>query len=185
MTPAPASRGESTERGLLRRRAFRAKRLLSKSESKGLVADLAGAAMVEFAIAILPILITFFGMFQWGVCAYVHLIVKHAAFVAARAEAVIHPHMPDSGPQDDVKKGVMMLFKHVKLVKEGDVTIETTLPNPMAETLDKVTVTVNYKCGIPLGNVIACGAAKTKTFTQSASFPNQGSYYQQVWKADL
>ena len=137
--------------------------------------------MVEFAIAILPILITFFGMLQWGICAYVHLLVKHAAFVAARAEAVIHPHMPDAGTQEDVKKGVMMLFKHVNLVHEGDVMIQPEVPAPMDETLDRVTVFVHYHCGVPLGNVVACGRDRHMMFKQTASFPNQGSYYQKVW----
>jgi hypothetical protein len=181
MTPADLDTSVgTTARGT--RRRLRAKRLTAGS---GLLADLRGAALVEFAIAILPILITFFGMFQWGVLAYVHLIVKHGAFIAARAEAVIHPNMPDSGTPDDVKKGVMMLFKHVALVKEGDLDIEATLPPPMAQTPDTVTVTLNYKCGIPLGNVIACGGGRKYRFKESASFPNQGSYYQQVWKADL
>jgi hypothetical protein len=145
-----------------------------------LVADRSGAAVVEFAIAILPVLITFFGMFQWGVLAYVHLIVKHSAFVAARAEAVIHPHMPDSGPATDVHAGVMELFKHVSLVKPANVSVVSTGAGPFDETMDNVTVTVEYICGVPLGNKIACKGNRF-TFIEKASFPNQGSYYQPVW----
>jgi TadE-like protein len=163
-----------------RRGAFRAKRLLSKEGAGGLARDREGAAMVEFAIAILPILITFFGMFQWGILAYVHLLVKHGAFIAARAEAVVHPHMPDSGPQTDVHAGVMMLFKHTP-VKAEDVTIEANLPSETDETLDNVTVKVDFKCGVPLGNVVACGGSKHYKFAETASFPNQGSSYQKVW----
>ena len=148
--------------------------------AKRLVADRRGAAVVEFAIAILPVLITFFGMFQWGILAYVHLMVKHAAFVAARAEAVIHPHMPDSGPASDVHKGVMMLFKHVSLVKAANVSIVTTGAGPLDETMDNVTVTVEYICGVPLGQKICCKGNRY-VFTETASFPNQGSYYQPVW----
>jgi len=148
--------------------------------ARRLVADRSGAAVVEFAIAILPVLITFFGMFQWGILAYVHLIVKHAAFVAARAEAVIHPGMPDSGHPTDVHAGVMMLFKHVSLVKGSNVTVVSTGAGPLDETMDNVTVTVEYNCGVPLGNKIACKGNKYK-FSETASFPNQGSYYQPVW----
>jgi hypothetical protein len=161
-----------------RRGVFHAKRLLSKD---GLARDRGGAAMVEFAIAILPILITFFGMFQWGILAYVHLLVKHGAFIAARAEAVIHPHMPDSGPQEDVHKGVMMLFKHVNQVKPEDLTIDANLPASTDQTLDAVTVKLDFKCGVPLGGVVACGASKHHKFSETASFPNQGSSYQKVW----
>lgn len=156
-------------------------KMAGRLNKRGLRKDRRGAAVVEFAIAILPVLITFFGMFQWGILAYVHLIVKHGAFVAARAEAVIYPHMPDSGPAEGVHKAVMMLFKHVTLVKPGDVTIDASLPGPMDQTMDRVTVKVDYKCGVPLGDWIACGKGKRYQFSETASFPNQGSYYQRVW----
>jgi Flp pilus assembly protein TadG len=148
--------------------------------ARRLVADRRGAAVVEFAIAILPVLITFFGMFQWGILAYVHLIVKHSAFVAARAEAVIHPQMPDSGPPTDVKKGVMELFKHVSLVKVSNVSVVSTGAGQYDQTMNNVTVTVDYECGVPLGNKIACTGKKYK-FIETATFPNQGSSYQRVW----
>jgi TadE-like protein len=163
-----------------RRGAFHAKRLFSKEGSGGLARDRGGAAMVEFAIAILPILITFLGMFQWGILAYIHLLVKHGAFIAARAEAVIHPHMPDSGPQEDVHAGVMMLFKHTP-VKPEWLTIDPNLPAREDETLDTVTVKLDFKCGVPLGDWVACGASKHHKFSQTAAFPNQGSSYQKVW----
>jgi hypothetical protein len=178
MSRAAAKRTEVFRR---RRGRLSAGRLFSR----GLGADQRGAAVVEFALAILPILITFFGMFQWGVLAYVHLIVKHGAFVAARAEAVVHPQMPDSGPEDDVKAGVMALFKHVTLVQPSDVSIVADVPGPMDQMMDRVTVNVDYPCGVPLGNVIACGKSKRYKFSETAAFPNQGSYYQRVWAADL
>ncbi len=140
-----------------------------------------GAAIPEFAIAILPILITFFGMFQWGMVAYVHLVLKHAAFVAARAEAVIHPHMPDAGSEDDVKAGVLLLFKHIPGIDPSEVQVFTSGARPMDQTLDTVKVKVIYHCGVPLGNRIACGRQKEMHMMEEASFPNQGSYYQRIW----
>lgn len=149
--------------------------------ARGLVADRSGAALVEFALAILPVLITFFGMFQWGMLAYIHLIVKHGAFIAARAEAVIHPHMPDAGQEDEVKKGVFMLFKHIGGVTEDDLHLDVQLAGPMDQTMDTVTVNLHYHCAVPLGDWVACGKGRRYHFVETASFPNQGSYYQKVW----
>jgi hypothetical protein len=170
MRPAPKSNPDPQQR---RSRLGR--------RSRGLMADRKGAALVEFAIAILPVLITFFGMFQWGMLAYIHLIVKHGAFVAARAQAVIHPHMPDAGPETDVKDGVFMLFKHIGGVTEEDIHIQGALAGPMDETTDTVTVELDYKCAVPLGDWVACGKKRHYHFSETASFPNQGSYYQRVW----
>ena len=174
-------------------RAFKARRLVSRGF--GLAQDRDGAAMVEFAIAILPVLMMFFGTVQWSVNAYLHLIVKHAAYTIARCEAVEHPGMPDSGTDtvdclntDPTSTSVIgTLFAHVSGVSSGDFDIRTTtLAGQYAQTPDTVQVTLNYKCSIPLGNVIACsssggGGAYTQPLVSTASFPNQGSAYQPIW----
>jgi Flp pilus assembly protein TadG len=141
--------------------------------------DQRGAVMVEFAIAILPVLMVFFGTVQWCACAYVNLIVHHGAFVAARCNAVVHPQMPDSGPADDCQNGVNALLKDATKEK-ATVTLESP-PAATAETVQTTTVTLDYKCTVPLGNVVACGGSKAMKMTATASFPNQGSSYQKIW----
>jgi hypothetical protein len=141
--------------------------------------DKKGAVLVEFALAILPVFMIFFGTVQYCVCAYVNLVLRHGAFVAARCMAVVHPGMPDAGKPADCTDGVNALFGNDPNLK-ATVTLENA-PNKMAETLDTTEVELKYECKVPLGNVIACGAARKKTFKATASFPNQGASYQKIW----
>jgi hypothetical protein len=144
--------------------------------------------MVEFAMAILPVLAVVFGMIQWSINAYLHLIVKHAAFGIVRCEAVAHPGMPDSGSEDTdclaTDPGgpsvIGKLFSHVSGVQAGDFSVTKTLANPHDQTLDSVTVTLNYTCTVPLGNQLACTSGK-QVLAATARFPNQGSSYQPIW----
>jgi len=148
--------------------------------------------MVEFALAILPVLMVFFGTVQWSINAYIHLIVKHAAFAIVRCEAVAHPGMTDSGDENadclatnpGGSSVIGKLFAHVTGVSSGDFEVTTSLANPTEQKLDSVTVKLNYKCSVPLGNQLACGGAggtPIQTFTATANFPNQGSKYQPIW----
>jgi Flp pilus assembly protein TadG len=141
--------------------------------------DEKGAVMVEFALAIVPVLIIFFGTVQYCVCAYVNLIVHHGAFVAARCMAVVHPGMPDAGKTEDCTTGVNSLFGTDSTLK-ATVTLQSP-PAATAEQLDTTEVELKYKCTIPLGDVVACGRGKQMTMKAIASFPNQGSSYQKVW----
>jgi Flp pilus assembly protein TadG len=167
---------------------FKASRLALRTSLLGLHEDQRGAAMVEFAMAILPVLLVFFGTVQWSINAYLNLIVKHAAFSIVRCEAVVHPGMPDSGDENAdclaTSPGgasvIGKLFSHVTGVSSGDFAIDTNLAPATAQTLESVTVTLNYKCSVPLGNQIACSSGVQK-LTATAKFPNQGSVYQPIW----
>jgi Flp pilus assembly protein TadG len=180
---------------------FRANRLVKderRSRIGGFVDDRGGAAMVEFALAILPLMTLIFGMMQWSIVAYVHLLVKHSAYSIARCEAVVHPQMPDSGDEDkdclatdatNPASVIGMLFAHVYLDPASTFTITTpTLAGQYEQKTNTVQVTLNYKCTIPLGNLIACPGGGPRgselgymKLTESASFPNQGSAYQKIW----
>jgi len=161
---------------------FKANRLVSAPGRRGLLEDRGGAAIVEFAMAIMPVFLVFFGMVQWSIVAYVHLIVKHAAYVSARCQAVVNPGMPDSKIGDqDCTDAVNQLFAHVSGVQASDFQITPTLAGPTEQKLDSVTVQLTYKCTIPLGNVIACTSARQQVLTETAGFPNQGSAYQKIW----
>ena len=183
---------------------FQATRLSLRGSRHRLLADGGGAAIVEFALAIMPVLILFFGMVQWTILAYVNLLVHHAAVVAARAEAVMLPQMPDNdgatGTTTDLEKAITPLFAHV--VGVGSVlglgNLSVSIPTPATNICDQtpntVKVTLRYPCSVPLGNAIACGGLASevgeavgvgyfKTLTASASFPNQGSYYQTLWSS--
>lgn len=190
---------------------FKATRLVSSERPRleEVLRDRGGAAMVEFAMAIMPVLMVFFGTLQWTVNAYIHLLVKHAAFSIVRCEAVVHPGAPDSGDEnkDCLNKDpsstsiIGTLFRHAANttgvfvegnailgdlglgggISSGDFTIDTTLANPNEQKLDSVKVSLQYRCTVPLGNVLACGAGRVQKLEATANFPNQGSAYQPIW----
>jgi TadE-like protein len=176
-------------------RRFTASKLL-RGKRRRLFADRRGAAMVEFALAILPVLLTFFGFLQWAAIAYTHLILKHAAFVAARCEAVRNTGMTDAStvatssgqpPTDDCaytdnKGPYYYLFKdvpgaygHLSLV-----TGTTLATDPTTQLPDIVQVNLDYQCTIPLGNQMVCGGSHIQ-MAEQAKFPNQGAGYCKFW----
>ncbi len=163
-------------------RSFKANRLVRSRNGRDLRSDQGGAAIVEFALACMPVFILFFGMVQWSIMAYLHLMVKHAAFVAARCEAVVYPGMPDAGKESDCTKEAMdALFKHVGGFEHDTLTVTFNNAGATSQTMDTANVTLIYKCTIPLGNVVACGASREMQIKAQASFPNQGSAYQTIW----
>jgi Flp pilus assembly protein TadG len=148
---------------------------------QGVIADKGGVVLAEFVIAVVPILMLFFGICQISVLAYIDLLVKHAAFVAARTEAVVHPQMGDSGSEADVKAGVMELLGAIPTVTAANVTVDTTtLAGQYEENIDTITVKLAYVCTVPLADHFVCPGGLF-LLKGTASFPNQGSSYQQIW----
>jgi len=134
-----------------------------------------GAAAVEFVIAIIPLGSVFFCLVQLSGIMTAKLLVRHAAFVAARAAIVVAPAMHDSGPASDVKRAADMVLaplqaevSHIPYGSED-------------QQMVTVAVTVDYPCKIPIGNIVCCGAGLKKRLTASASMPNQGTYTEEVW----
>jgi Flp pilus assembly protein TadG len=135
-----------------------------------------GAALVEFALTIPVINLIFFSLLQWSAVAYNHLLVQHAAFVAARAESVVHPGMVDSGTETDVLTAAQMLFPS----NAQAVTVESGNPDATSQSMNTTTVTYKYPCTVPLGSAVVCSGS-VFVLTASASFPNQGAASQKVW----
>jgi hypothetical protein len=136
-----------------------------------------GAVVVEFAIAIVPILIMFFTFIQLAQSYTATLVVRHAAYCGARTAAVILPPNPgETGDPQDVDRAVHLAlgnwdksFESVKIEK---------IPAPAPYELVTVEVTAVYKCSVPLGGRIACGAdGLLELHTVVAKFPNQGARY--------
>jgi Flp pilus assembly protein TadG len=136
-----------------------------------------GAALVEFVIAIVPMLMLFFTIAQFSALGYTSLLVRHAAFVAARAYAIVNPGNPDSGPATDVQTAAQMVMGRVP----GMVSVQSSGAAPMSQAMQTTTVTLLYSCTVPLGNMLVCGPGLTRPITAGAAFPNQGTYMQKVW----
>ena len=143
-----------------------------------LAADTRGVVMVEFALAIPVVFIMFFGMLQWMLNAQVHVLLRHAAFVAARAEAVVHPGMADAGDEGQVVQAAQIVLQ---TRYKGSVSITRALAPALSQKPQTVTVAIDLPCKVPLGNVIACGRSRSLHLEASSSFPNQGAAYQTLW----
>lgn len=144
---------------------------------KALARDRHGAVLVEFVVALVPVLIVFFSIAQLSALGYTSLLVKHAAFVAARAEAVVHPGMSDSGSEGDVTAAANLVLARLPVGAH----VTSALAPAQSQDMNTTTVRVDVPCSVPLGNLIVCGGGTTHTMTAQASFPNQGSYVQTVW----
>ena len=151
---------------------------IQKGTLKGLHKNKRGAVLVEFAIAFMPLMITFSSFVQLQQMATARIVVKHAAIVGGRAAAVISnknrntPDAEDKDQDDDVKKGVMAaLGPWKRTMSNVDVKIEDTSTCEDPYGTVAVTVTADYKCSVPFANLFMCGAGKTlgKSPTRTSS----------------
>lgn len=158
---------------------------MKKRELKDLRSDKRGAVLVEFAVAFMPLMITFSCFVQLSQMATAKIVVKHSAVVGARAAAVIangHKNTPDQKQGDnkaDVEAGVKAAMgPWTKTMKSVDVAIDDKSSCTDPYGLVSVTVTAEYKCSVPFGGRLLCGAVgATRTMKQTYGFPHQGARY--------
>lgn len=160
---------------------------MKKRGLKELRSDKRGAVLVEFAVAFMPLMITFSAFVQLQQMATARLVVKHSAIVGARAASVISnkarntPDQKDGDNTDEVKAGVQAAMGPWKNTM-SNVTVTVDDSSTCDDPYGMVSVTVNadYKCSVPFSNLFMCGAAKTHTFKpMTARFPHQGARYQE------
>ena len=153
---------------------------------KGLRSDKRGAVLVEFAVAFMPLMITFSSFVQLQQMATARLVVKHATIIGARGAAVMSnknrntPDAPDADNDDQVKNGVLAALGPWRgTMSNVDVKIDDTSTCEDPYGMVSVTVTADYKCSVPFANSFICGADRTHTFKPMISrFPHQGARYQ-------
>ena len=158
---------------------------IQKGTLKGLHKNKRGAVLVEFAIAFMPLMITFSSFVQLQQMATARIVVKHATIVGGRAAAVISnknrntPDAEDNDNVDEVKKGVVAALGPWKTKLTVDVKVDDTSSCKDPYGMVSVTVNADYKCSVPFSNLFMCGASKTHSFKPMVSrFPHQGARYQ-------
>lgn len=161
---------------------------------KELHQDKRGAVLVEFLVALMPLMITFFGSLQLMQVATARVVVKHGAIVGARAAAVIsnkNRNTPDqpNGSDADVEAGVKLAMgPWVKTMQSIDVRVDdqSSCDDPYGPVT--VTVRAEYKCSVPFGNLICSGMRfdgfhwnrpNAYPIEQRFTFPHQGARYQE------
>ncbi len=145
-----------------------------------------GAVLVEFAIAFMPLMITFSSFVQLQQMATARIVVKHSAIVGARAAAVISnrarntPDQADADNEDEVKKSVeSALGPWKRTMRNINVKVDDTSTCADPYGMVSVTVTADYECSVPFSNLFMCGVGKTHSFKpMTAQFPHQGARYQ-------
>ena len=144
-----------------------------------------GAVYIEFIIAIVPLLVLFWGLLQVNGLLLADLLVRNTAIHAVRAAVVCDSDKSTHGPQgardcaqqvaDDLRKSV----HSITAMRVEDVQGASEVGN------DPVTVTIaaDYQCQVPLVGAFACGLltggglSSTTTIRRKATLPNQGHYY--------
>jgi Flp pilus assembly protein TadG len=138
-----------------------------------------GAVLVEFIVALAPLLVTFFSLVQLGKMMTAQLAFKHAATVASRAAAVImnEPQNPNaSGKKEEVEQAAILALGEFSMAFSAiDATVTLGAgPN------DPVTVELSgtYECTVPLGKTIVCGLSASHDFKPVRSaLPLYGARY--------
>lgn len=145
-----------------------------------------GAVLVEFLAVFMPLFAFFLGIVQLMFIQAANLITGHAAQVAARAAMVVIPDDPRQvGGAPNTVSGARLgeITRAAKIplstlgLDSGDVSVKLDSGAYGRNDPITVTVTVEYQCRVPLGNLLACGGA-SKTLTATGTMPNQGVEWQ-------
>jgi Flp pilus assembly protein TadG len=148
--------------------------------------DQRGAVYVEFIVAIVPMLVVFWGLLQVNGLLLADLVVRNAAMNAVRAAIVCDSDETTSGPgaaHDCAQQAAEDTTKAVKSIQSVGVQVDGASSSGSAPVT--ATVSASYECQVPLVASLACGVfgglgggTGTATIERSATLPNQGHYYQ-------
>jgi Flp pilus assembly protein TadG len=161
---------------------------------RSLRTDRDGAVFVEFLIAFMPLFLFFSSLVQLIVLETADIVTKHAATVAARAAIVVLPDDPqyyDSTPVNRAEgrrlSDIQAAARVPLTALDPDPTFTLTFPSaPGAsdnrtqfrdDDMVRVRIAYAHRCGVPIGNVLVCGAQRTRQLTGEAAMPNQGANY--------
>jgi hypothetical protein len=166
----------------------------AKAKGPGVLRDSRGAMMVEFTVAILPVLTLWACLWQLSVLYSADLITRHAATVAARAAIVVLPGDParyDDEPMGYAEPG----SKRVQTIKRAAASVLRASPSiegftvritdgagnevtsVAPEAVVGVEVRALFRCFMPLAQYIVCRNGVRELGTE-ASMVNQGAEYE-------
>jgi len=148
-----------------------------------LVAEKRGAVAVEFALAFMPLAITFFSFTQVGFLYTAHLVFKHAALAAGRAAiTTVGPCNPGEemdkrrDPQDVKDAAHDALGAGAWQNKFASLEAEASYGGGDQYGDVHTKTTAKYKCSVPLGNRIVCTGGYVK-MEEDVVLPHQGARY--------
>ncbi len=151
-----------------------------------------GEVYVEFIIAIVPMLLVFWGLMQLNGLLLADLVARHAAVNAVRAAIVCDSDdSPQTGDELAAPGGcsyqaAKMTLSAVKSFNGSggsDPDFSVTVDGASTDGNQPVTATViaRYHCQVPLVAAFVCGmgggSLGTASLSRRASLPNQGAGY--------
>lgn len=146
--------------------------------------DKRGAVLVEFLVAVMPLMITFSSFVQLQQMATARLVVKHSAVVGARAASVISnknnntPDQPKGANNTEIENGIRAALGPWN--KTMTFTTKIDDASSCTDPYGPVTVTVNatYRCQVPFGGRIVCGLGGSHEFRNiKYTMPHEGARY--------
>lgn len=155
-----------------------------------------GSAYVEFIIAIVPMMILFWGIMQLNGLLLADLVARHAAIHAVRAAIVCdsqvgHPQSGDelAAPGGCAYEAAKLALSSVRSFGAPDFSIRVEGASRTGNGPVTATVIASYRCQVPLAASLLCnglihdeGAGRASsgvlTLTRKATLPNQGAGYE-------
>jgi Flp pilus assembly protein TadG len=155
-----------------------------------------GSAYVEFIIAIVPMLVLFWGIMQLNGLLLADLVARHAAVHAVRAAIVCdsqvgHPQSAEelSAPGGCSYEAAKLALSAVQSFGAPDFTVRIEGASRHGNAPVTATVVASYRCQVPLAASLLCsglirdedGIAAPRGFlnlTRKATLPNQGAGYE-------
>ena len=154
-----------------------------------------GSAYVEFLIAIVPMMILFWGIMQLNGLLLADLVARHAAVHAVRAAIVCDSQVgrPESAeklaaPGGCAYEAAKLALSAVRSFGAPDFTVRIEGASPHGNAPVTATVTASYRCQVPLVSSLLCSglvrdegghppARGVLKLTRKATLPNQGAGY--------
>ncbi len=147
------------------------------------VAAARGAVLVEFVIAIVPMMITFFGFTQVAKIYTANLAVRHGAIAAARAAIVISDENDNNpgnnGSKQEIKQAAALaMLPWIEDRSLTDVRVTIDDRSSRRDVYGPVTAKVRaiYHCRVPLAGKLICPAS-VRMVSGEATMPHQGARY--------
>lgn len=150
--------------------------------------DKRGLVMVEFAIASMPLLMTFLGATEVGRTFEASLVLRHSASVAARAAAVIanstgsiNPGPSQGGdPRQQIEQAaIVAMGRWSQQNAHSQIKVEINDQSNDSDPYGMICTTVSstYRCRVPLGGRLLCGLDGVMKNSATSCHPHQGAKY--------
>lgn len=162
-----------------------------RDSRRTLVRDQRGAVLAEFVIAVVPLMMTFFGFLQVCKIFTAGLGVRHAAIIAVRAAAVYSNRANNNpGAEGDGQSQARQAAGAAlgPWIADGSISNVTVTVDDRSSRQDpygpvQVQVSASYNCRVPMMGRIICNGGSQRLSTQemagfSAQMPHQGAKYE-------